>query len=632
MFRRVSRDLASLGTNAHEQRYKKSSQKRGSYTFVHSSASAPLTKPIDPPTTPIARPTPDATSVPLTHREDDSRLTGSAAADQRTAIKYFYENVLGSPPAHTWKAEGTITIILHHLCMPPGSWGTVRKVLLALVSDPESDVRAEAPGKGRGALIEEPSEQADVIYALLEAGNSVATVTYLLNQGYRASRGLDHICYSAVDRFVRSSPVIHRARRHMKKSGKDDAGTPWAAARLAFSLQLLEQLAGTGSRWPSLHLHAIVWWDEHHKKVILGHTSVHEYRVRRDSAGKPAPAAAGGVLPPAKPNTSMKYPGEARGLFGVAKVRKADGSYVGVKAEPFNYTGMQVVGIAQFKRECEAEKLRAASLPVRPHIYTDAELIAKMRSLKRICITELIDHAITQSDAIYAGTEWELTYMLFHDGLTAWWEPEAQAYLASRGFAHRQLRCLDPTNASGPAKRYRNKLPGDSPEMARALDSYGFAHLSRSLKLHTSLTSVLPVDHPQRFKMGTPKEVWSSLQRVWTVAPTSAQIVADIDAFPAVLQKIVEFAGCVVPDENFRGGRRERRADGSGDLTTRMKKRQRKETQMHLDLHPDCAPALQILHAGGIRMVEEEEEAEEEDEGMPAADDAAMAPVLHDDE
>ena len=53
---------------------------------------------------------------------------------------------------------------------------------------------------------------------------------------------------------------------------------------------------------------------------------------------------------------------------------------------------------------------------------------------------------------------------------------------------------------------------------------------------------------------------------------------------------------------------------------------------MHLDLHPDCAPALQILHAGGIRMVEEEEEAEEEDEGMPAADDAAMAPVLHDDE
>ena len=294
MFRRVSRDLASLGTNAHEQRYKKSSQKRGSYTFVHSSASAPLTKPIDPPTTPIARPTPDATSVPLTHREDDSRLTGSAAADQRTAIKYFYENVLGSPPAHTWKAEGTITIILHHLCMPPGSWGTVRKVLLALVSDPESDVRAEAPGKGRGALIEEPSEQADVIYALLEAGNSVATVTYLLNQGYRASRGLDHICYSAVDRFVRSSPVIHRARRHMKKSGKDDAGTPWAAARLAFSLQLLEQLAGTGSRWPSLHLHAIVWWDEHHKKVILGHTSVHEYRVRRDSAGKPAPAAAGG--------------------------------------------------------------------------------------------------------------------------------------------------------------------------------------------------------------------------------------------------------------------------------------------------------------------------------------------------
>ena len=556
-------------------------------------------------------------------------MTGEAAADQRVAIRYFYVNVLGSPPQETWIEEGTITLILRHLCMPAGSWKTVRRVLEELAADAEADIRAESPGKGRQAFIQEPSEQADVIYMLLEAGNSVATVTYLLNQGYRASHNLAHVCYSTVDRFVRNSAVIHRSRRQMKKSGKDDAGKPWAVARLAFSRQLLEQLSGTSTRWPALHLHAIVWWDEHHKKVILGHTSKHEYRVRRDGAGKPASAAAGGVLPPAKPNTSMKYPGEARICAGVAKVKQPDGSYIGVKAKPFNYTGMQVLGIAQFKKEAAAERLRAANLPVKPHSYTDQQLVAaKMRVLKRICVTELIDHAIDESRRIYAGTEWADSFYIFHDGLTAWWEPEAQAYIAERGFANRQLRCLDPTNATGVAKRYKGKLPGDSPEMARALDSYGFAYLSRSVKLHTSLTSVLPVNHPNRFNMGTPKAVWSTLDRVWKVAPTSAQIVADIDAFPDVLQKIVEAEGCVVPDEDLQRGRRARKADDSGNLTGRLRKRQRKATQMDFDLHPDCAPALAILHAAQIRVMEEAAEAEDEDDNVPAADDAAMAPAL----
>ena len=128
--------------------------------------------------------------------------------------------------------------------------------------------------------------------------------------------------------------------------------------------------------------------------------------------------------------------------------------------------------------------------------------------------------------------------------------------------------------------------------------------------------------------MGTPKAVWSTLDRVWKVAPTSAQIVADIDAFPDVLQKIVEAEGCVVPDEDLRRGRRARKADDSGNLTGRLRKRQRKATQMDFDLHPDCAPALAILHAAQIRVMEEAAEAEDEDDNVPAADDAAMAPAL----
>ena len=101
-------------------------------------------------------------------------------------------------------------------------------------------------------------------------------------------------------------------------SGKEDVGTTWAQARLAFAKQLLEQInlgnmspaarASSTSHFPPLYLHAIAWWDEHHKKIMCGHTSKNEVRIRRDSKGK----AAEGVLPPEKPRMSVKYSSSAR--------------------------------------------------------------------------------------------------------------------------------------------------------------------------------------------------------------------------------------------------------------------------------------------------------------------------------
>ena len=66
--------------------------------------------------------------------------------------------------------------------------------------------------------------------------------------------------------------------------------------------------------------------------------------------------------------------------------------------------------------------------------------------------------------------------------------------------------------------------------------------------------------------MGTPTQVWSTLTRVWTVAPTSEEIVQDISAFPRVLEIIRDKMGCIVPDISLRSGRREMRADESGPL------------------------------------------------------------------
>ena len=229
----------------------------------------------------------------------------------------------------------------------------------------------------------------------------MGTTVILLNEGYRKKCSLPPASYSSVNRFVLKSRVIRRSYRQTKKSGKDDADTEWSKARMAIAKQLQEQLAagtstastGTASvaaatdeapisaagqkrrrsgevkptapvahPFPPISLHAIAWWDEHHKKTILGHTSKHEYRICRNDKGQPALPADGGTFPAAMPNTSQKYPGEARGLFGVAVVKGADGHLEGKKAMPFQYTGCQVVGFEQFKRECAIEIRRAAAL------------------------------------------------------------------------------------------------------------------------------------------------------------------------------------------------------------------------------------------------------------------------------
>jgi len=67
----------------------------------------------------------------------------------------------------------------------------------------------------------------------------------------------------------------------------------------------------------------------------------------------------------------------------------------------------------------------------------------------------------------------ELERFIFHDGLTAWWEADAQEHMRSLGFGDRQLRIL-PANNSKVASYYQNGLAGNSPEMCRGLDASRF--------------------------------------------------------------------------------------------------------------------------------------------------------------
>ena len=50
---------------------------------------------------------------------------------------------------------------------------------------------------------------------------------------------------------------------------------------------------------------------------------------------------------------------------------------------------------------------------------------------------------------------------------------------------------------------------------------------------------VMRMNDPRRFKVGTPTELWSTMERLWDILPSSERIVEDISALPVAISKII---------------------------------------------------------------------------------------------
>ena len=213
---------------------------------------------------------------------------------------------------------------------------------------------------------------------------------------------------------------------------------------------------------------------------------------------------------------------------------------------------------------------------------------------KKETLKKLIDHIIAESTAVYAGTEFSDSFMIYHDALTLLWESNAREYIRSLGFKNRFIHIIDEYQ-HGIHKRYWNTVVGDSPEMARGLDSFGFADLELSMSFHQALTIDWAANNPNKFQFGTPNHVWSAMSRCWEVEPTSQRIVQDILDLPRVLAKIIEAKGTVVHGEALRNGHRARRADGKGNLKGNLSASSRKNTLTLRPVHPHARSALDLI-------------------------------------
>ena len=90
-------------------------------------------------------------------------------------------------------------------------------------------------------------------------------------------------------------------------------------------------------------------------------------------------------------------------------------------------------------------------------------------------------------------------------------------------------------------------------------------------------------------------------------APAPERIKEDILGWKGVAQQIVDAKGAMVPDLDFRSGRRLLRIDnktgpnGSTMRKTKAKKRDRKDTvAQELTYHPQLKGAVDVLLGGGV--------------------------------
>ena len=185
-------------------------------------------------------------------------------------------------------------------------------------------------------------------------------------------------------------------------------------------------------------------------------------------------------------------------------------------------------------------------------------------------------HIIAEGNRVYKDTRREHTWLIYHDHLKIWWEKESQEFLKtlkcpiegnpSRTWYDRQIKICGENNDKV-AKRYRNCLPGDSPELM-PLDNHLFADLQEGAAKNVALTFHIKdgdPDAPLKYSFATPHKVYDSLQQtIKAGCPSASRIAEDINRIRTeTLRRIIDAKGTYIEDDTSKSMRHGVRAEAA---------------------------------------------------------------------
>ena len=168
-----------------------------------------------------------------------------------------------------------------------------------------------------------------------------------------------------------------------RSQGSLDKTTPWAQSREGWVAQLLEVFRENpdlsrflvdgvlppcfdSSQIYYLALHQVVWWDEVHRKCLIGDSRDGATESVIFPQNEDGVYDATGTYSDEQKNSGyvvqVKYENEGRWCAGVAMRLTANGVEEGVRADAFDYTGKRIVSVADWTKAVDSEIRRVKSL------------------------------------------------------------------------------------------------------------------------------------------------------------------------------------------------------------------------------------------------------------------------------
>ena len=225
-----------------------------------------------------------------------------------------------------------------------------------------------------------------------------------------------------------------------------------------------------------------------------------------------------------------------------------------------------------------------------------------------ISIKQLIIHMDDATKRAFAGTQYETTYLWSHDALNQMMDKQCQEWMQEKDLLKRWVRPVlgvsdkirvidDATGEIRTSARYRNRPPGDSPELMPC-DNSLFRDLKCSLDLCCGLTNHLPKTDPRRFSKATPKLLASAVKTIYDpvngIAPRPERILKDIERVTNALKKIVEADGGIVRGLADRNGHRKDRCRQKR-VYHPPRELQEPKSFLEMGIHPDVVSVAEEL-------------------------------------
>jgi hypothetical protein len=173
---------------------------------------------------------------------------------------------------------------------------------------------------------------------------------------------------------------------------------------------------------------------------------------------------------------------------------------------------------------------------------------------------------IEQGEKLWKGTDWQDLWIISHDALSILWNESTQEWLQTlrcpitgwedRTWADRFIKICGKWNDLV-NKRYKNSLPGDSPEVM-PLDCHLFSDVKEGVARNVALTYFLDKNDPRKYSLSTPHKAELSIWRtIKAGCPSAERILTDCNNAVKNLRHIVASNGIYIADSSRAGVREE---------------------------------------------------------------------------